>query len=122
MSKYYVRVKHFSGNLNKIKEDIKKKLISLEGANVIVEGDFIKISKEDSWCNIVGKIWFEKSGKDLDIYYDSEGSWSGLALIAACLLFCVTILFVLVPWYLKNEELKRFDNSTIQILNMIANE
>ncbi len=105
-------VKKGAKNKDKISEEFKKKLQST-GVNATVSSGTVSFSKELLWAKVSGTVAFAPKGEDLEITYTRNSEPTTISYAAGCLTLLITLLGVIVVWYLYDTECKSFD-STVQ--------
>ena len=114
-------IKNGAKDLAAIKENLNKKAKIATGGIVSIAGDTLRIDKKTTWAELTGTIELVKSGNNLDLVYTSTSSWTGTALLIACVLFLFSIVGPVLPWYLKNQDASKFDDSIKQLLAVVSN-
>lgn len=104
-------------NFENTKSDALEKIKSMVSPDANMVGDVINVKKETTWTDSNATITFTKKGKDAEIVLVTKHSATGLAMGGGCLLFLLTLIGVLIPWYLYEQDKKRFNEGLLNVLN-----
>lgn len=122
MSSYMVVIKNGAKDQKAIVDDLRRKIAGITTAQVTATEDTISLSKETTWAKLAGTVNSVKNGNDLEVYFNGTSSWTATAWILACLLFLLTIIGPVLPWYLHSKDTTDFENGVKQVLTVVSNK
>jgi hypothetical protein len=104
------------------KKAILNKIKTLVSPDAVLEDNLINITKKTTWTKSQGSLIFTQKGKDLEVVATSSHTATETAIGAGCILLFFTLLLIVVPWLLYDQDKKEFDKGIENVLNYYSTQ
>jgi hypothetical protein len=107
---------------SKFKKSFFEKVRTVVSPEASLDENMINVSRKTTWARSKATITFADKGQDVEVMIATSHSATGTAIGVGCILCLFTLILVIVPWLLYDQDKKEFDKGLINVVNYFVSQ